>query len=118
MTELQKKIFVAHNHINDMLLYRGINVEDLKTVSNLELSQMLENTNVLVMNISDNIVLIYFLDKSIDQIKKINFSNMIKDKIDHIIFVYDSNTLKKTKTEMYQKLIQYTTNFKTVLIDP
>ena len=42
MTELQKKIFVAHNHINDMLLYRGINVEDLKTVSNLELSQMLE----------------------------------------------------------------------------
>ena len=106
MTELKKKLFVAHDHINEMLLYRGINVEDLKTVSNLELSQMLENTNVLEMNISNNIVLIYFFDESIDQIKKINFSNMKKDKIDHIIFVYDSNILKKTNKEVYQKLIQ------------
>lgn len=99
----KQKLLNVFEVTKEMLTYRGVNMELLNTISNIEIGVMLNSSDIITMDVNMNVKLVFFLTPEAKKLNDISMNDYIKKDINHIIFYFDSRqiTEKKVKEILY-----------------
>ena len=100
----KQKLLNVFEVTKEMLTYRGVNIELLNTISNIEIGVMLNSSDIITMDVNMNAKLVFFLTPEAKQLNDIPMNDYINNNINHMIFYFDSRqiTEKKVKEILYQ----------------
>ena len=100
----KQKLLNVFEVTKEMLTYRGVNIELLNTISNIEIGVMLNSSDIITMDVNMNAKLVFFLTPEAKQLNDIPMNDYINNDINHIMFYFDSRQIaeKKVKEILYQ----------------
>ena len=85
----KQKLLNVFEVTKEMLTYRGVNMELLNTISNIEIGVMLNSSDIITMDVNMNVKLVFFLTPEAKKLNDISMNDYIKKDINHIIFYFD-----------------------------